>query len=51
MHIVWFKKDGEWHCVEVYLKETADIVSAALKSQGFEVSDTSHDPRKYSVIN
>jgi hypothetical protein len=51
MFVVWFKKDGEWHWVEIFMQETSEVVRAALKAQGYEVTETSHDPRKYSLIN
>lgn len=50
MFIVWFKKNGKWHWVEIFQQETTNIVRQALIAQGFEVTDTSHDPRKYSLI-
>lgn len=49
MFVVWFKKDGEWHWIEVFHQTTAEIARNALKAQGYEVTDTSLDPRKYSV--
>lgn len=51
MHVVWFKKDGEWHWIEIYLESTVGIVKSALKLQGYVVTDSGIDPRKCSVIN
>lgn len=50
MFIVWFEKHGIWHWIEVFQEDTANVVREALLAQGFEVTDSSHDPRKYSVI-
>lgn len=50
MFVVWFEKHGVWHWVEVFQEETANIVREALAAQGYKVSETSKDPRKYSVI-
>lgn len=50
MFVVWFKKDGDWHWIEVYQEDTANVVREALMAQGFKVTDSSHDPRKYSVV-
>lgn len=51
MFVVWFRKDGEWHWAEVFEYNTCELVRHALKSQGYEVTDSSHDPRKYSIVN
>lgn len=51
MFVVWFKKDGDWHWIEVFLKDTADIVREALIAKGYEVTNSSFDPRKYSTFN
>ncbi len=50
MFVIWFKKDGEWHWVEIFHEITADLTKEALKAQGYEVADTIMDPRKYSLI-
>lgn len=50
MFIVWFKKDGEWHWVEIFQHDTANILRQVLIAHGFEVTKTNHDPRKYSLI-
>jgi len=51
MHVVWFKKGGEWHWLEIFNADTVDIVKAALTKAGYEVSKSSFDPRKYSLVN
>ena len=51
MFVVWFKKDQEWHWIEIFMQETAEIIRIALKSMGYEVTDSNYDPRKYSIVN
>ncbi len=50
MHVIWFKKDGEWHWVEVFLKDTADVVIESLNASGYTVGKPGFDPKKHSVI-
>lgn len=51
MYVVWFKKDGVWHCVEAFYKESADIAKTMLQSAGYEVADQlSFADHKTSVI-
>lgn len=51
MYVVWFKKDGVWHAVEAFYKESADITRSVLQSAGYEVAtQLSFAEYKTSVI-
>lgn len=50
MFVIWFKSGSEWHWVEVFMLETANIVREALLAKGYEVSKGAADPRKKSLI-
>lgn len=51
MFVIWFKIGNEWHWIEIFMLETANIVREALLSKGYEVSVVGgSDPRKKSLI-